>query len=437
MHRVTIHNFQSHKDTVLELSPTVNSLEGVSDSGKSAILRAMLWCLTNEPDGIGIASNWAKKGPEDKKKLVDEMSVSIDNITRFRNATKNGYIKYTPGKEPQTYEALKGTVPPDIENAINIGSVNIQRQMDPNFLITMTPGNAARYVNELIGLEEIDTYQKALKGKSHDNANSLKDETKRLADAEASLAQYDWVVGAKEKVDELAGVEATCTSLEADLAKLAELDALEDVSKKLDDAKALEKKVTKLIASCPDTKALESDVAALKQVDEVDALTAQLIEDKAVVSTADDKISALGKINTAALEADIAALKNVEEASDLKWKVAENTRIVAEATIHIDALAKINIPALKADLAFLDDNLTKDKAICNDLFPAINMMPRLNQLIQAGAALNEQIEAAGTAVIEIDEVTNLNVKIAESRTELYRANDFLKGKACPVCGKPL
>lgn len=437
MHRVTIHNFQSHKDTVLELSPTVNSLEGVSDSGKSAILRAMLWCLTNEPDGIGIASNWAKKGPEDKKKLVDEMSVSIDNITRFRNPTKNGYIKYTPGKDPQTYEALKGTVPPDIENAINIGSVNIQRQMDPNFLITMTPGNAARYVNELIGLEEIDTYQKALKGKAHDNANSIKDETKRLADVEASLAQYDWVVGAKEKVEELAGVEAKCTSLEADLTKLADLDALEEVSKKLDDAKALEKKATKLIASFPDTEKLESEVAMLKQVDETVALASSISDAKAIMGPANVKIAMLGEINTATLEADIAALKNVEEASDLKWKVAEGTRVVAEATTHIDALAKINIPALEADLVFLDSNLTKDKAICNELFPAINMMPKLDQLIQAGATLNGQIEAATTAVAEIDEVTNLNAKIAESRTELYRANDFLKGKACPVCGKPL
>lgn len=434
MHRITIHNFQSHKDTVLELSPTVNSLEGVSDSGKSAVLRAMLWCLTNKPDGVAFASNWAK---DKKGKLKDEVSVSIDNITRSRNATVNGYTRLVAGKDPQTYEALKGTVPPDIENAINIGNVNIQRQMDPPFLLSSTPGDAARYVNELIGLEEIDTYQKALKGKAHDNANSLKDETKRLADAEASLAQYDWVVGAKEKVDELARVESACTSLEDDLAKLADLDALEEVSKRLDDAKALEKKVTKLIASCPDTKALESDVAALRQVDEVDALTAQLIEDKAVASTADDKIIALSQINTAALEADISVLKNVEEASDLKWKVAENTRIVAEATAHIDALAKINIPALEADLAFLDDNLTKDKAICNDLFPAINMMPRLNQLIQAGADLNEWIDAAGTAVIEIDEVINLNVKIEESRTALHEANDFLKGKACPVCGKPL
>lgn len=434
MHRLIIKNFQSHKDTVLELSPTVNSLEGVSDSGKSAVLRAMLWCLTNKPDGVAFASNWAK---DKKGKLKDEVSVSIDNITRSRNATVNGYTRLVAGKDPLTYEALKGTVPPDIENAINIGNVNIQRQMDPPFLLSSTPGDAARYVNELIGLEEIDTYQKALKGKAHDNANSLKDETKRLADAEAALSQYDWVAGAKEKVDALAGVEATCTSLEADLAKLAELDALEEVSAELKTAKSLEKKVTKLIASCPDTTSLESDVTALRQVDEADALTAWLAENKAVASAADDKIIALSQINTAALEADIAALKRVEEACDLKAKVAENTRIVAEASGYIDALAKINIPALEADLAFLGDNLTKDKAICNDLFPAINMMPRLNQLIQAGTALNEQIEATTAAVAEIDEVTNLNVKIAESRTELYRANDFLKGKACPVCGKPL
>ena len=434
MHRVTIHNFQSHKDTVLELSPTVNSLEGVSDSGKSAVLRAMLWCLTNKPDGVAFASNWAK---DKKGKLKDEVSVSIDNITRSRNATVNGYTKFVAGKDPLTYEALKGTVPPDIENAINIGSVNIQRQMDPPFLLSSTPGDAARYVNELIGLEEIDTYQKALKGKAHDNTNSLKDENKRLADAKAALSQYDWVAGAKEKVEELAGIDAKCAELEADLAKLSELDALNEVSAELKAAKSLEKKVTKLIASCPDTEKLESEVAMLKQVDEADALTAQLIESKAVASTADDKIIALSQINTAALEADIAALKGVEEASDLKWKAAESTRIVAEATGHIDALAKINIPALEAELALLDDSLTKDKGICNELFPAINMMPRLEALIKDGAVVAEQIEAATNDVAAIDEVTALNTKIAESRTELYRANDFLKGKACPVCGKPL
>lgn len=434
MHRVTIRNFQSHKDTILELSPTVNSLEGVSDSGKSAVLRAMLWCLTNKPDGVTFASNWAK---DKKGKLKDEVSVSIDNITRSRNTTVNGYAKFVTGKDPLTYEALKGTVPPDIENAINIGSVNIQRQMDPPFLLSSTPGDAARYVNELIGLEEIDTYQKALKGKAHDNTNSLKDENKRLADAEVALSQYDWVVGAKEKVEELSGVDSKCTDLEADLAKLSELDTLNEVSVELKATKALEKKVTKLITSCPDTEKLESEVAMLKQVDEVEKLATCLIESRAVASTADDKIIALSQINTAALEADISALKDVKEARDLKWKATESTRIAAEATKHIDALAKINIPALEAELALLEDNLTKDKAICDELFPALNMMPRLEALIKDGAAVAEQIETATNDVTAIDDVVALNTKITESLTELHRVTDFVKGKACPVCGKPL
>lgn len=434
MHRIIIRNFQSHKETVLELSPTVNSLEGVSDSGKSAVLRSLLWCLTNKPDGVAFASNWAK---DRKGKLKEDVRVSIDNITRFRTADTNGYIRYVPGKDPQTYEALKGTVPPDIESAINIGNVNIQRQMDPPFLLSSTPGDAARYVNELIGLVEIDSYQKALKGKAHDNANSLKDENKRLSEAETALAQYDWVSGAKDKVEELSGIDARCAGLEADLDKLSELDALDEVSTELKAAKALEKNVSGLIASCPDTERLESEVAMLGQAGEADALTSQLIESKAVVSTAGDKILALSQINTAALEADIAALKDVEEASDLKWKAAENTRIVAEATERIDALAKINIPALEAELALLDDSLTKDKGICNELIPAINMMPRVEALIQDGSVVIGQIAAATGDVAAIDEAVDLDTKIAESRAELYRANDFLKGKACPVCSKPL
>ena len=434
MHRISIHNFQSHKDTVLELSPTVNSLEGVSDSGKSAVLRAMLWCLTNKPDGIAFASNWAK---DKKGKLKDEVSVSIDNITRSRNATVNGYTKFVAGKDPLTYEALKGTVPPDIENAINIGGVNIQRQMDPPFLLSSTPGDAARYVNELIGLEEIDIYHKALKGKAHDNANSLKDETKRLDDAEAALSQYDWVAGAKEKVEELSDIDAKCTGLESDLAKLSELDVLNEVSAELKEAKSLEKKVTTLIASFPDTEGLEREVAMLDWVADADMLTAQLIESKAVVSTADDMITALSQINTVALEADIAALKNVEEAGDLKWKVAENTRIVAEATIHIDALSQINIPALEADLAFLGDSLTKDKAICDDLFPAINMMPKLNHLIQEGLIASDKIAALEGDVAAITELENLTTALEGAQDSLHTAEHFLHGKACPICGKPL
>ena len=390
MHFVTLHNFQSHKDTVLELSPTVNSLEGVSDSGKSAVLRAMLWCLTNKPDGVAFASNWAK---DKKGKLKDEVSVSIDNITRTRTADVNGYTRYTPGGL-QSYEALKGTIPPDIENAINIGSVNIQRQMDPPFLLSATPGDAARYVNELIGLVEIDSYQKALKGKAHDTANSLKDGAKRLAEVEASLAQYDWVDGAKEKVDALAKIVSECTALESDLQALAALDEVAAISEKMAAESLRCDKVSKLIDAVPDTAKLESEVELLKQAEEVPTLDKQLESDKAIVEAAEEKIQALSKI----------------------------------AAESID---------LTADLDVLDSSLRADKATCDKLFPAINLLPNLERLIQDGLAVADEISALEGDVAAIIELENLTTALEGAQNSLHSAEHFLHGKACPICGKPL
>ena len=391
MHRVTLHNFQSHKDTVLELSPTVNSLEGVSDAGKSAVLRAMLWCLTNKPDGVAFASNWAK---DKKGKLKDEVCVSIDNITRSRTADVNGYTRYVPGEEPHSYEALKGTVPPDIENAINIGSVNIQRQMDPPFLLSATPGDAARYVNELIGLVEIDSYQKALKGKAHDNTNSLKDENKRLADAEAALAQYDWVDGAKEKVDALSKITAECTALEADLYALAALDEVVALSEKMAEASLRCDKASKLIAAVPDTTKLEGEVEALNQAEEIPSLDEKLASGKAIVAAAEEKIKAWHEISAVCID-------------------------------------------LTADLDVLDSSLRADKATCDKLFPAINLLPHLERLIQAGQIVSDQIEALEGDVKAITEFENVTTALEGAQNSLRSAEQFLHGKACPVCGKPL
>lgn len=391
MHFVTLHNFQSHKDTVLELSPTVNSLEGVSDSGKSAVLRAMLWCLTNKPDGVAFASNWAK---DKKGKLKEEVRVSIDNITRTRTAEVNGYTRYVPGKDLQSYEALKGTVPPDIESAINIGSVNIQRQMDPPFLLSSTPGDAARYVNELIGLVEIDSYQKALKGKAHDNANSLKDENKRLSEAEAALAQYDWVDGAKEKVDALSKIVLECTELEYDLRDLAALDEVMTISEKMAAESLLCDKVSKLIDAVPDTTRLEGEVELLKQAEEVPSLDKQLASNKAIVEAAEEKIQALSKI----------------------------------AAESID---------LTADLDVLDSSLRSDKATCDKLFPAINLLPNLERLIQDGLAVADEISALEGDVAAITEFENVTIALEGAQNSLHSAEHFLHGKACPICGKPL
>jgi len=49
--KITIKNFQSHEETELQFSSGVNVIVGSSDSGKSAILRALKWVVQNKPSG--------------------------------------------------------------------------------------------------------------------------------------------------------------------------------------------------------------------------------------------------------------------------------------------------------------------------------------------------------------------------------------------------
>jgi len=42
---LTIQNFQSHKNTTLEFDNGINIIIGQSDSGKTAIIRALNWVI--------------------------------------------------------------------------------------------------------------------------------------------------------------------------------------------------------------------------------------------------------------------------------------------------------------------------------------------------------------------------------------------------------
>ena len=388
MHHVTIRNFQSHKETQIELSPTVNSLEGVSDSGKSAVLRAMLWALTNKPDGTAFASYWAKNK---KGEIQAPVSVSIDNITRIRSKEFNGYIRYGVNGE-ERYEALKGAVPVEIERAVNIGAVNIQRQMDPPFLLSSTPGEAARYLNSLVGLEEIDTYQKALKGKSRDNANSLKDETARLAEAEKNLAKYDWVDGAKEKVAELEKVCGVVEGLESDIAALGTLDELAQLDEKIQRTKCVLINADAKINSYPNTDALYADLMSLQRLDEIKDTGAKLERAKFAVQAVEPKIDALSRIDTRTLDSELSTLST--------------------AIYGLDQLT-------------------------NGLAKKNSCISAANALIERGQYVGECIRDLEETIRYVNEVETLSNSIHAAEHELAEVSASLEGKACPICGKPL
>ena len=145
-----IKNFQSHKNTKLEFSEGVNVILGPSDSGKSAVMKALKWAINNRPSGDKICSWWG--GETEVKILTDEGIITRkkDKSDEYRLGDPLGEYK------DLIFKAFGLTVPEEISSTLNISEVNIQNQADAHFLISKTPGEVAAHFNKVARLDKID-----------------------------------------------------------------------------------------------------------------------------------------------------------------------------------------------------------------------------------------------------------------------------------------
>lgn len=202
---ITISHFQSHKLTSLELHPGVNAIVGSSNSGKTAVLRALYWLRFNRPSGVDFVSHWNqdKNGNPVKSTTVDVQLTDSLGIQRRRAKDFNGYVAYDPriGPPGKELEAVKTDVPEEIESALNMSDVNIQRQMDAPFLLSASSGEVARFFNRIIRLDLIDRVLSTAESRRR----KTKQDIERLTESETGLAaEYDkmsWVEVAACLVD--------------------------------------------------------------------------------------------------------------------------------------------------------------------------------------------------------------------------------------------
>lgn len=239
---IQIDNFQSHKNTIIEFNKGVNIITGTSDSGKSAIIRALLWVIQNRPLGDSFKSWFAKE------KDAVEVGIEFDNgfVSKTRNNSKNVYdINDT------IFEAVKSDIPKDLADIVNLSDYNTQTQFLPYFLLQDTAGEVAKRFNELIGLDIIDTlfknlnssisnlkgrivdYDRTIKG-LETNVNSLA----YLDDIEVIIKNLDLEVGLKEKVEmEQVSVSETIHSIEELDRKLSEIEIDPELPNKIKEIK--------------------------------------------------------------------------------------------------------------------------------------------------------------------------------------------------------
>lgn len=151
--KLKIAGFQSHIDTQLDLVPGMNIFVGPSDSGKSAITRAIRWVTQNEPLGDGYINQ--KVGSA----LVELHMSDASRVVR----TRGSFNSYIVGDE--TFAGFGTKVPEEVTAATGMRKalfgdallwLSYSSQHDAPFMLSETGGQAARILGKLAGTEDLD-----------------------------------------------------------------------------------------------------------------------------------------------------------------------------------------------------------------------------------------------------------------------------------------
>src|SRR5574343_413121 len=191
---IRVFGFQSHASTVINLSPGVNYVIGPSDSGKSAVIRALRWLWINRPLGSTFVSSFSEKG----ECLV---SVETDTFSIIRSQTKSKNVYQINDQE---YKSFGQNPPQEVLDLLGWDIVNVQNQREQGFLLSATPGKVSVYLNSLVGLDVVDSAVKKIT--SSIRALSAQEKAKKeqvieLEDRLASFPDLDRAETANEQDD--------------------------------------------------------------------------------------------------------------------------------------------------------------------------------------------------------------------------------------------
>ena len=198
--QLTIHNFQSHKNTIIPFNDGVNVIVGLSDSGKTAILRALNWVINNKPTGDDFRSDW---GGDTEVEL--ELSSGY-RIVRKRTNSTNDLTVIDPDGNSNNFAAFNRQIPDEVASILNFSEINISHQQESPFLVSSSPGEVAQILNKEAKLEMIDMATSNIRkkvlevGRKLKNAEELKDQLEEKLLGFADLEKKDLLVSKLEQL---------------------------------------------------------------------------------------------------------------------------------------------------------------------------------------------------------------------------------------------
>ena len=195
--KLSLSNFQVHKFAEVEIPEGETTyIEGDSDTGKSAKLRALRWLCENKPDGGSFVTFKSPRGAT----ATATLDLGDGNvIVRERGKTKNAY-----SLNDQVYEAFGREVPAPVAEVLKLSPYAFQLQGEPPFLIGSTPTEAAKILSSACGLGVIDTAVKFARDKKTVADADIARGTILLDSAQGRLTEAEGELGLAECLECLA-----------------------------------------------------------------------------------------------------------------------------------------------------------------------------------------------------------------------------------------
>lgn len=150
--KIELNGFQNHISTTLKLHEGLNIIKGETDSGKSAIIRALQWVFFNTPLGDAFIN---EKTGDCQVIVTFEEGLKVE---RYKSKTDNYYsLQKRKNGSIKVFRAFGRNVPEEIQKAVNMKDINIQKQIEMPFFIGEKASQRGKLINNILHMEESQT----------------------------------------------------------------------------------------------------------------------------------------------------------------------------------------------------------------------------------------------------------------------------------------
>jgi len=227
--KLTLKNYRSYRNQTFEFHSGINGLVGLPQSGKTNVIRAIIWLAYNRPSTTKYRSKFSR--PNSKTKV----SALLDNgytISLMKSQSTSVYEIKHPTREFHRYTKFGVQVPDTITEVLNLSELNIQNQIERVYLAASTPGEIARTINRVTKTDDIDKWVKNINQKTNVLKSRKEGIVQDIEEIEDKLSQFEGLDSLDGKLSKLSKLIKKRDKLDKEYYRIQDLMASIESSKK-------------------------------------------------------------------------------------------------------------------------------------------------------------------------------------------------------------